>query len=883
MTLVNCTVSGNGLDLRDRNNPQPAEQGGGLWNRPGATLSMTNCTVSGNLANNGGGLKNDDGATATLINCTVSGNRAGLGAIGSIVVAGVESALGYLTMYNSIVAGNFYGTNPSNLTSGDGFLFPAMVGDHNLIDIDAKLGPLGDYGGPTETMMPATDSPAINAGTASVATPGVTVPTTDQAGFARVGLPDIGAVEGIYSLVVTTTFTNRGSDPGQVSLAAAVNRANVDLGPNTVQFSSLFDEPQIVLGSDPITVTDPATTTIDGRGRLTIRGGTVRVKLGSLALSNVTLDGGGHNHAVRNFGGTAALSGVTITGFNAGRIEGDADSVIRNGGRDDTIPVVDPYTGTPNIRAFGGTMTLTGCTIRDNVGRHAIQNERTFEGPPQVASLTIADCTIRGNDSYKGTVANDDVLTMTDSTISDNEAAAFGGGVANFGTATLTGCTISGNTAFTLGGGIANLFGGMLTMTNCTVSGNTAGFGPGNLGLPVFFPDGTSINIRGGGGVFNAASATLVNCTVSGNAAGNLQGVPVDDEDPDEPGPGGGLLNLGTATLTNTIVAGNSAIDGGPDVDSTDRSGLPQVSLVSQGHNLIGITDGSSGWAATDRTGTAALPLDALLAALGDYGGKTQTRPLLPGSPAIDAGDPAAMAGIGDVPEFDQRGAPFTRVFDGDPPGDIAIDIGAFELQPLPPAFLGDYNQNGEVDAADYVVWRKTLGSAVAPYSGADGDGDGLVDQDDYGVWRAHFGETVGAGAGGELRVESQESRADAEVMGAELATANHRQGAGSGTSAAIALAEPVAHVSQPPALPGAVGVAVGMVGGSRENHALRPRLREVPPARRDDALVAWLASRAADERRDDGGSFARSMDHKSAEASPDTVDAVFERLSLDV
>jgi hypothetical protein len=61
---------------------------------------------------------------------------------------------------------------------------------------------------------------------------------------------------------------------------------------------------------------------------------------------------------------------------------------------------------------------------------------------------------------------------------------------------------------------------------------------------------------------------------------------------------------------------------------------------------------------------------------------------------------------------------------------------------------LGDYNLDGIVDAADYVVWRKTLGTPVAtPFSGADGDGDSTVDNDDYGVWTARFGQTAGSGS----------------------------------------------------------------------------------------------------------------------------------------
>jgi hypothetical protein len=68
--------------------------------------------------------------------------------------------------------------------------------------------------------------------------------------------------------------------------------------------------------------------------------------------------------------------------------------------------------------------------------------------------------------------------------------------------------------------------------------------------------------------------------------------------------------------------------------------------------------------------------------------------------------------------------------------------MGAFESQTTVPALAGDYNQNDVVDAADYVVWRKALGSTVPSFTGADGDGSGIVDQADLVVWRANFGRT---------------------------------------------------------------------------------------------------------------------------------------------
>jgi hypothetical protein len=51
---------------------------------------------------------------------------------------------------------------------------------------------------------------------------------------------------------------------------------------------------------------------------------------------------------------------------------------------------------------------------------------------------------------------------------------------------------------------------------------------------------------------------------------------------------------------------------------------------------------------------------------------------------------------------------------------------------------VGDYNSDGAVDAADYVVWRKTEGSTTDLR--ADGNGDGRVDQADHDLWKANLG-----------------------------------------------------------------------------------------------------------------------------------------------
>jgi autotransporter-associated beta strand protein len=96
---------------------------------------------------------------------------------------------------------------------------------------------------------------------------------------------------------------------------------------------------------------------------------------------------------------------------------------------------------------------------------------------------------------------------------------------------------------------------------------------------------------------------------------------------------------------------------------------------------------------------------------------------------------------------------------------DFSANTGLFELAQLPalPSGLvwdtsqlmtegrltvatglsGDYNGDGKVDAADYAVWRKSLGAVGAGLI-ADGNGDLHVDQADFNLWRAHFGQVLG-------------------------------------------------------------------------------------------------------------------------------------------
>jgi T5SS/PEP-CTERM-associated repeat protein len=69
------------------------------------------------------------------------------------------------------------------------------------------------------------------------------------------------------------------------------------------------------------------------------------------------------------------------------------------------------------------------------------------------------------------------------------------------------------------------------------------------------------------------------------------------------------------------------------------------------------------------------------------------------------------------------------------------IVLSDFQAVTLP----GDYNQNGVVDAPDYVLWRNTLGQAGAGLA-ADGSANGVVDQVDYDLWKSRYGALAGFG-----------------------------------------------------------------------------------------------------------------------------------------
>jgi hypothetical protein len=238
------------------------------------------------------------------------------------------------------------------------------------------------------------------------------------------------------------------------------------------------------------------------------------------------------------------------------------------------------------------------------------------------ATVTLSGLTIsNGWQTLGAGISNSGTLSLINATVTGcwNGSNANAGGIYNDGMLSLTGCTISGNNGY-YGGGIYNK--GTLSLSDSTVSGNTGE----------------------GGGIYNVGGTiALANDTITGNTSYFY---------------GGGLESLGgTLHTRDTIVAGNYGLLG---VVPSDL----ECDIGSLGHNLIGYSSGGSGFDPTDR-----LNVDPLLGPLQNNGGLTFTRALLPGSPALDAGDNTG------APSFDQRGPGFARIVNG------RIDIGAYEFQ----------------------------------------------------------------------------------------------------------------------------------------------------------------------------------------------------------
>jgi CSLREA domain-containing protein len=500
-----------------------------------------------------------------------------------------------------------------------------------------------------------------------------------------------------YAATLTVTKiedTNDGVCDADCSLREAVIEA---MPGDTVVFSSLFNSPQtITIVNGQITIDKNLTITGTGQNLLSLSGNNasrIFFITGSGAVINISgitfRDGNGGSN-INGVGGaidvvdsTLNVSNATFTnntaaGGGGGAILGSENSIIilsnlsvfgnSSAGGGATVSgysveirdsVVRQNTGSGV--GSEGTVDVERCLVSGNTvagvaGRHLIIIDSTItdnafggvsDGDAN-STMTIERCLISGNNRFRpgGGVKSVGTTVIRDSQITNNSAVSNGGGIASLGTLYLINSVVSGNrstaTGFEDGGGGIFQATDSLYVINSTISGNTAEGNPGFGGGIYDLVDGANPNGR----------VYLVNSTIADNtSAGTGGGIRIDAS--------------GLGDFSNTIVAGNNSMG----TSQEDVSGI----ITSNGINLIGNASGSSGWIAADL-----LNISPLLAPLGNNGGSTFTHALLPGSPAIDAGntalavDPLTMLPL----KEDERG--LGRIVGG------RVDIGSYEASYSP-------------------------------------------------------------------------------------------------------------------------------------------------------------------------------------------------------
>ena len=768
--LTNCTVEGNSIT----GGASSENSGGGIFTDD--DVIIRNSLIAGNTVtggtdstNSAGGLRSEYGTD--IVNTTISGNTAGGGSTNR--GGGIFRYQGYefddpLRLINVTIANNSVTGADGTTTSGGGLFvneWPAEIGNsivatntstgtgpdvsgplnsqgHNLIgnttgitstletsdlqNVNPRLGPLQDNGGPTKThalLETAPASPAIDAGDDDIAEdPETNDPlTTDQRG---VGFPrslgnavDIGAYETTrparptlandelqvlstdpaFDLATATGPSPTGgvfSGPGVSS--GMFNPAAAPLGINRIAYTIIVDGYELTAYAEIAVQQAPAITSPANKTFIADRFGSFTVTASGFPMPWISIEG----ELPSGLSFYYTSDSIMILGTPFPEAVGTYPLVIRanNGVGDEVVQnftlsvaaltQVAPVT-TPNdiVDAGDGQISLREALALANSGT----GPQLITFGPALAGQTIT-LTEGWNDSADTAalrVANQ--IVIEGPTTSPGVTIKIGDGVQKrhfyvegSGDLTLEKLTLSGGNVSDYGGAIWNA--GTLTVRACTLTGNYA-------------------DLQGGAIQSNVGTVlTIENTTISGNTSGDIGSAIATGASAqtfrhltitNNTGPNGPLYLYETAaTMLNTIIAGNSP-------DGVQTFGAGAFSNESR-NNFIG-SGGSGGLTNGVDSNFVGLPTARLyLGPLAFNGGPTPTIALMPGSLALNSG--INVDGI----VTDQRG--ISREAGGAP------DIGAFE----------DENPNEDPDG-DSLTNFQELALNTDPNS-IDSDGDGFND-----------------------------------------------------------------------------------------------------------------------------------------------------------
>jgi len=459
-------------------------------------------------------------------------------------------------------------------------------------------------------------------------------------------------------LNATTTYgglpaTNLCSYTSTPTGGIVYNSTVLDVGSYTLGVTCTGDYPTVT-GTRPLTVYHTGYVLTTGtnnpsEGTVTPASGgtyapTLVIAISATANPGYIFEGWESNAAIAS----TSNASTSVTMNSAETVTADFEAVptfVVNTNQDDiSAPVASNCPANPSGRGSGP------CTLRDallaaaGVGGNILFDPTVFSASNTAAANTITlgadgplsiptNTILTGATSGSGvtltnlvtvngasastvfTLSGSTVAILNNLTIEDGTSGGNGGGISNNGTLTVNQSTFNGNSAID-GGGIDSS--GTLTVSGSTFNGNSATIGGG-------------ICVESGG------SVTVSGSTFFGNAGTT----------------GGGAID---ATVGGPLAVSSSTISGNSSTNSTGGiagpvSSFPMSNSIATG-NVNGDCSVSGGSCPANGTGGNVLGVAANLAALGNYGGPTQTMIPLPGSVAICAIVPTGTG-------TDQRGMPW--------------------------------------------------------------------------------------------------------------------------------------------------------------------------------------------------------------------------------
>jgi hypothetical protein len=531
-TLTDATISGNTAD----------GLGGGIYNYS-TSLIISNSTISGNnsasgdsSAPQGGGIWSQ--APLTLTNVTISGNSAaGSG-------GGVYNSHAALTVQNSIVAGNTAPNEPDILGGittdyGHNLLGTALrptnpkIVTTDVFSNQPLLSPLGNYGGPTQTLALLPGSLAIGKGgpLTTVATqvtiirslsffglhPTATITVTNAAGILKGDSIQIDGVQMVVQtvsgniLTVAATFNATFRKGDGVYPLGQTDQRGFSRPTTTADIGAFQTQAALVVNTtaDPVANTPTGLFTGESSGQFSLRD----------AVNLAIVTGGSNTITFASGSGQPFNTPQTITLATGLNLAHPGASITIQG----------PLAGV-TIAGGGAGSNFSVFTVAANTN----------------AALKGLTITAGHTSTNGGGIDNNGTLAVTNDTLSANSAGNDGGGIDNTGALTVSNITLTGNVAPN-GSGIDNEPGAKLTVNNASVSGTPSG--------PNVIVNAGTVTVPKGGS-FSAASANYTQSAGTTTVDGTLAAATVNLN--------GGILN-GSGTIQGNLVNNGGTVLPGDD------------------------------------------------------------------------------------------------------------------------------------------------------------------------------------------------------------------------------------------------------------------------------------------------------------------------------